>query len=288
MPKKALPDLVSAAMNALPEDVVVVILRKLAEQDPISLLQASTACKSLLKVSSIVWREAFLAPFDVDENALGLEESQSQVEDKVASLGEYKRLAIVKGRYRRASKQHVSNLNKHPEKHPTTEIVKGYGSITPPPEIVARYLFVYKVRGETLAGTFDAPTCSSLGSSDYFLRFEGADGNSRVYVAAFLTKAGKQLLGDKYERMLEEWTDASKVTVPENKNVGRRMMNGVLNESVSDLEVFAALDLHINPEGRGCKPWTFPLSIGTKRSVYTFPSCKGNVHLVFPDRNLSQ
>lgn len=143
-------------MDGLPTDVVDIILRKLAEQDPLSLLQATCACKALLNLASEkIWRHAFLAPLPAEENALGLEES-TELDGTVESMGGYKRLALVKGRYRRASKKHSTNLNKRIEKVPrikvegATQVLRA--SPSPPPKIVARYLFVYKLRGKKSFG----------------------------------------------------------------------------------------------------------------------------------------
>lgn len=133
-------------MDALPTNIVVAILRRLAEQDPLSLMQAKCVCKSFLNLAPATnWRDVFLAPYPTDENALGLKDSTA-LDDQVASLGGYKRLALVKARYRRASKQHTLNLNKHADKLPTTELKerKGYVDATSPPKIMARYLFIYR------------------------------------------------------------------------------------------------------------------------------------------------
>lgn len=275
--KGSLAVLVRRAMDFLPTDVVELILRKLAEQDPRSLLQATCACKSFLEVSPAVWREAYLAPYPVDENALGLQNSEALDDKLLVSLGGYKRLALVKALYRRASKQHFLNLNKHAEKLPTTEIATGF-VCTQAPKTVARYLFVYKVRGVTFSGTFSVRACSYLGSPGHVLQRSTpedakADG---LFVAASLTEAGVQLLDDSYGTMLKDWTNG-KFAVLDNR---RQTVERLVKEKVSDLEVYVDLDLDVSPKRRECKPWAFYLSMKRKRTLYTFPVCKGKVYLV--------
>lgn len=278
-------------------DVILFILRKLAEQDPLSLLQATCTCKSFLGSSPALWKEAFLAPYPTHENALGLEETETP-NSWVPYAGQYKRLALVKSRYRRASKLHTSNLNKHAEKLPTTELENGgiYPTCSLPPnssKYMARYLFVYKLRGKTLSGThFATRKDPYLGYPGWVMKGWSDDGKAdadRVSVKADLTSAGKQLLRATYERMLKDWSEDGTATVPETpihrgfdtRFVGRRRSRSVVSDMVSNLEVYA----HFNPDTkpgyyRECKPWDFRLCITTKRNVYTFPVCRGNVYLI--------
>lgn len=289
-------------MDVLPTDVTELILRKLAEQDPASLLRAKCACNLFLSVApTIPWRDYFLASYPAEENALGIGESKV-LDGEVASKGGYKQLALVKARYRWASKQHNLILKKYPEKRPTTEVegAKAFlrallRAYTSPPKIVARYLFLFKLRGKTLSGTFLAPEQSPLGRRSTILNTpkygkENADVNADVSVpvTAVLQGAGKQLLGDAYETMMNNWI-SGKTPLETEGRIGRRVIRRVLEERVSDLEIFAFLSRDVYPEWekRECKPWDFCLSIRTQASVYKFPVCRAKVQLVSPERDLN-
>lgn len=107
-------------------------------------------------------------------------------------------------------------------------------------------------------------------------------------VTAYLERnAGLQLLGDNYESMLYNWK-LERVTLEE----GREPELGitcVVDEQVSDLEIYAFLEPDVNPERRECKSWDFRLSIkNTRTHRYRFPACRGKVYLVFPEPERSR
>ncbi|GAQ84611.1 hypothetical protein KFL_001970120 [Klebsormidium nitens] len=57
----------------LPSDAVLAILKKLAVQDPLSLLRATFACKCILEMAEknpAVWREEFLALYRREMGAI--------------------------------------------------------------------------------------------------------------------------------------------------------------------------------------------------------------------------
>lgn len=278
------------AMDALPMDVVIIILRKLAEQDPLSLLQAKCACKTFLNSApGIHWRDAFLTSYPAGENVLGVEES-TELEDELmfAWMGGYKRLAAVKNRYRWASKKHSSKLNKTTEKLSKIEVegAKAFLCARPPPNIVAGYLFVFKLRGKTLSGTVCASREWYLGCPDEILkgRSPGKGDAESVPVTAVLGSAEKQILDDTYRKMLIEWR-SEQADSKHRRKVGKRVIKRLVEERVSELEIYAFLSPDVNPswERRECKPWDLRLSIKTKWDVYEFPVCRGKVYLVSPE-----
>lgn len=110
-----------------------------------------------------------------------------------------------------------------------------------------------------------------------------------VFVRALLTGAGKQLLGDSYGKILKDWKNAS-VTLENTSGtaVGRKQMEYVIKEQISDLEIYAFLDPDVNPKRRECKPWSFYLTIQTKKRIYSLPVCKGIVYLLSPEPRARQ
>lgn len=76
-------------MEGLPDDVILIILRKLALQDPSSLLQATKACKSFSQTAEEnvgLWKEAF------SNIVLGDHSKDERIEAHLISVGGYKRL----------------------------------------------------------------------------------------------------------------------------------------------------------------------------------------------------
>ncbi|GAQ84613.1 hypothetical protein KFL_001970140 [Klebsormidium nitens] len=96
-------------MEDLPSDLLLIVLRKLAAQDPISLLRATCACKLILRVTEenpIVWKEAFLGSAPTEQNTGGLDAyvTCAELDERVDRLGGYKQLALIK-----AGRQGLSN-----------------------------------------------------------------------------------------------------------------------------------------------------------------------------------
>lgn len=280
-------------MDALPTDVIEVILGKLAEQDPVSLSQAKCACKWLLHLApAIDWRVTFLAPFAAEENVLRFRNCAELLDDQVASMGGHTRPAMVRCRYRLASKLYFSSLNKHTGYRPMT-VIEGtmpYMRARLPSESVTRYLFVYKLRGPILSGTLVATRQSYLGRPENILRDPKhvADADS-VQVSGVLTSAGKHFLGDDYEKMLKDWR-REKGSLPEDGGkVGRKTIRHVVEGgAVSDLEIFVFLSPDTIPNKRECKPWDFRLSIKTKDNVYKLLVCRGKVYRVSREAEINR
>ncbi|GAQ84614.1 hypothetical protein KFL_001970145 [Klebsormidium nitens] len=88
-------------MENLPNDVLLIVVRKLAAQDPVSLLRATCSCKHLLRVTEgnrVVWKEAFLgsAPTEQNTEVRDAYVTCAELDVEVDSLGGYKQLALIR------------------------------------------------------------------------------------------------------------------------------------------------------------------------------------------------
>lgn len=109
------PATILPAMERLPSDLVACILLKLAVQDPLSLLRATCACKSWLRLveeNIDIWKAAFLVPATLtceqgEETGGALNEYKNiaGLDAEVASLGGYAQLALVRSRHVRKLKK---------------------------------------------------------------------------------------------------------------------------------------------------------------------------------------
>lgn len=84
------------AMERIPGDVILMILRKLAVQDPLSLLKATCVCRLLYhqaEKNSYLWKEAFLGGKARLEEHAG---EDDRMEAEIMALGGYKHLVIAR------------------------------------------------------------------------------------------------------------------------------------------------------------------------------------------------
>ncbi|GAQ91656.1 hypothetical protein KFL_008270010 [Klebsormidium nitens] len=95
--RKGLQQVSRAAMESLPNDVVSVVLHKLAVQDPRSLLRATFACEAFHREAESnrgIWKDAF---FGGDSNSAGDYCKDEKVEAEILALGGYEQM--VKARW---------------------------------------------------------------------------------------------------------------------------------------------------------------------------------------------
>lgn len=92
-------------MESLPSDVLLVILRKIAAQDPVSLLRATCTSKLLhraIEDNPFIWKEAFLGSAPAQSKDAYV--TCAELDKEVDRVGGYKQLALIKaGRQRLAT-----------------------------------------------------------------------------------------------------------------------------------------------------------------------------------------
>lgn len=152
-------------MERLPTDLVQCILRKLAMQDPLSLLQASSVYTSLhqaVEKDTALWKEAFLASagsFEQSFNVLLSDPASAALDTEVASLGGYKRLALVKVRHMQNTQLEMSS-SPGVEQTPSANHKAGE-SVSENVRYVARYLHLCRLRGRLIGWRTNRPKPTS-------------------------------------------------------------------------------------------------------------------------------
>lgn len=149
-------------MEHLPRDAIQCVLRKLANQDPFSLLQATWTCRLFEKTAEqapVIWREAFLAPEPEstgNSSACGISNGVARfdgLDAEIASLGGYKQLALMKIRY--LQKIDLSLEQKQTE--PLTVGEQDDRLAGGSKERVSRYLLLFRFRGRLIGWSAFSP-----------------------------------------------------------------------------------------------------------------------------------
>lgn len=139
-------------MEDLPGDVLLVLLRKLAAQDPVSLLRATCASKLFHRATEenpVLWKEAFLGLAPAQEKAsFDAYVTCAELDEEVDRLGGYKQLALIKaGRQRLSTSDPVSGFEE--------SIVSSFDDLSN----IFRFLALFRQRGDFLwaAGYTEKP-----------------------------------------------------------------------------------------------------------------------------------
>lgn len=287
-------------MEHLPDDLVQCILRRLAVQDPLSLLAASCVCTSLhqaLKDDYALWKEAFLAPvgsleqhFDTLLDAT----SSAELDTEVTSLGGYKRLALLSARHTRARAHCMSRVGRP---------ALCFGKDTPSilckvatdgsSNTVAEYLQIFRLGGTVIGWNGERPTKNSptdrleqvlpsktlppdcLGRLIY-------TGSERALKSspATSTTCGRRI-GDTYDKIVETWI----------KTAGSRTLKGdcVVKQDLF-IETYAFLD-DVNGSGPVTswegRSWKWAFHFDPPNGVdYVLPHCQEKIFIETraPDR----
>lgn len=172
-------------MDRLPGDLVQHILRKLAVQDPQSLLEASRVSTSLheaVENHTALWKQAFLAAAgSTEESLVHLNAIASAALDtEVGSLGGYKRLALLKLRDAHTSKSLLrdSSRPRSEQTHSATcRAGSEEGSSKDGVNHVARYLLLCTFRGMLIGWRADSPNQTSPLARSAFILPTGKPGD---------------------------------------------------------------------------------------------------------------
>lgn len=169
-------------MDRLPDDLVQCIFRKLAVQDPFSLLQASCVCTSLhqpVEKDHSLWNEAFLAPVvgssDQQSETLLSATDSADLDREVVSLGGYKQLALLRARHMHKRVEEQSRPD-----HPEQNLLGNWKAASEEmcSNDVARFLDVYRFGRTVIGWSADKPEKTPpLGCSGCLLS-SGTSGDS--------------------------------------------------------------------------------------------------------------
>lgn len=272
-----------AAMEGLPGDALLMILLKLAAQDPLSLLRATFACKWILEKTEknvAIWKEAFFAPYREDNGEIRSED-MAGLDAKIASPGVYKKLALA--RARQAAKPGESRTNPKGKRFGFGQIKKRlllqgkkiFGSRdaeTPTRSVkiyAPRFLDIFMLRGRLFYDIRSLPEEQLCHEGDP----EDLSNDSDVYCLDFkLTEFGQKLLGATYGEMIEDW---EKVTPDAD---GRRLV-----EDRISIETFAYVTIEGQVSAVTCRPIIHKGTLTCKDCKgfeYQFPECRVPVYLV--------
>lgn len=286
-------------MERFPSELVTLVFRKLAVQDPLSLLRATCACKSWLHLvnnNEGIWKASFLAPVPggtlaSEQNAITSEhhKSMAELDSEVASLGGYAQLALVRFRHRKPkepgwfefeqtrfeSRRRVGDCFSRARSWVFGEYE----------DVVARYLYIYRLKGRIFGWTASSPAQGLIlehvrtllprrtllkPARSIRVHFRFVPGG---------TPATRRRKGITDQRpLVERWAKSRALidTLP-----GRRSAD----DGDITTETYAFLKPIIRASGRVSslegKPWTWVLDASLSDEVgYEPPKCEGRVFII--------